>query len=152
VAEKTKVWQGTFLSRTTRPGTTSREFVGSKLDAHLAFLSGACNAVQSSVAADLSALSGDVLEQQAGVKFLGKRLGATRNREGTFLPFEISAKVTCQMREAYTGEKPPCTEPAYAQYMVVPCPEYQPFPELEHDEFFQNTLNNVFAIFQLSKL
>jgi hypothetical protein len=51
-----------------------------------------------------------------------------------------------------TGDNPPCTEPVYAQYMVVPCPEYQHFPELEHAEFFQNTLNNVFAIFQLSKL
>jgi hypothetical protein len=36
--------------------------------------------------------------------------------------------------------------------MVVPCPEYQHFPESEHAEFFQDTLNNVFAIFQLSKL
>jgi hypothetical protein len=51
-----------------------------------------------------------------------------------------------------TGDKPPCTEPVHAQYMVVPCPKYQHFPESEHAEFFQNTLNNVFAIFQLSKL
>ena len=51
-----------------------------------------------------------------------------------------------------TGDKPPCTETVYAQYMVVPCPEYQHFPESEHAEFFQNPLNNVFAIFQHSKL
>ena len=35
---------------------------------------------------------------------------------------------------------------------MVPCPEYQHFPEPEHAEFFQDTLKNVFAIFQLSKL
>ena len=52
----------------------------------------------------------------------------------------------------HTGDKTPCTEPVHAQYMVVPCPEYQHFPESEHVEFFQNTLNNVFAILQLSKL
>jgi hypothetical protein len=51
-----------------------------------------------------------------------------------------------------TGGKLPCTEPVYAQYMVVLCPEYQSFPESEHTEFFQNTLNNVFTIPQPSKL
>jgi hypothetical protein len=52
----------------------------------------------------------------------------------------------------YTGDKAPCTGLVYAKYMVVPCSEYQHFSEPEHAEFFQNTLNNVFAIFQLSKL
>ena len=36
--------------------------------------------------------------------------------------------------------------------MVAPCPAYQHFPEPEHAEFFQNTLNNVLTISQLSKL
>jgi hypothetical protein len=52
----------------------------------------------------------------------------------------------------FTGGKPPCTEPVYAQYMVVLCPEYLYFTESEHTVFFQNTLNNVFTISQPSKL
>jgi hypothetical protein len=39
-----------------------------------------------------------------------------------------------------TGDKAPCTEPVYVQYMVIPCPEYQHFPEPEHTEFFQDIL------------
>jgi hypothetical protein len=56
------------------------------------------------------------------------------------------------LTEENTGDKAPCTGPVYDQYMVVLCPEYQHFPESEPAEFFQNTLNNVFAIFHLSKL
>jgi hypothetical protein len=61
-----------------------KKFVDSKLDTHPAFLSGACNTVQHSMAAGLSASSGDVLERQAGIKFLGKRLGVTRDRSDIF--------------------------------------------------------------------
>ena len=51
-----------------------------------------------------------------------------------------------------TEDKAPCTELVYAKYMVVPCPEYQHFSEPEHAKFFQSTLDNIFEIFQLSKL
>jgi hypothetical protein len=57
------------------------------------------------MAAGFSALSGDVLERQEGMNFLGKRLGVTREREQHFPPFKISAKVMCQMRAAYQGSR-----------------------------------------------
>ena len=52
----------------------------------------------------------------------------------------------------YTGDKNPCTEPVYAKYMLVTCPEYQNFPESEYAKFFQNMLNNVSTISQPSIL
>jgi len=42
-----------------------------------------------------------------------------------------------------TGDKNPCTEPVYANYMLVTCPEYQNIPESEYAKFFQNILNNI---------
>ena len=51
-----------------------------------------------------------------------------------------------------TRDKNPCTEPVYANYMLVTCPEYQNFPGSEYAKFFQNILNNVSTISQLSIL
>jgi hypothetical protein len=85
----------------TKNKNKNKKFVGSKLDAHLACLSGACNNVQPSVAAGLSASSGDVLEQQAGVKFLGKRLGATRDGEATFFIVQDFRKSDVSDKGAY---------------------------------------------------